>query len=188
MNAVMEVYTGTDCSILSIITCEDNNDNGNGSSMPVINLTGTPNATIWVRVWGVDGTTGTFTICVLNYITFNYTGVPNTRAPIEGEPLVVPDEVSPNAVDAIDQPEVKISPNPVSDQLSVTVQQTEESRVIGLRMMDPSGKTMFSNEFEPVDDNQFHYNLDVSTLQPGMYVLQVQTTGKMIAQKVMVVR
>ena len=187
-NAVMEVYTGSDCSIMSIITCEDNNDNGNGSSMPVINLTGTPNATIWVRVWGFDGSEGTFTICVFNYISFNYAGAANTASPLEGEPIVVPDEVAPDAIDAIDQPEVKISPNPVSDQLSVTVQQTDDSRVIGLRMMDLSGKTMISNEFEPVNEDQFKYNLDVSTLQPGMYVLQVQTTGKMIAQKVMVVR
>jgi hypothetical protein len=50
-NAVMEVYTGNECGIQSIISCEDNNDNGNGSSMPVINLTGTAGATIWVRVW-----------------------------------------------------------------------------------------------------------------------------------------
>jgi hypothetical protein len=187
-NAVMEVYTGTDCSILSIITCEDNNDNGNGSSMPVINLTGTPNATIWVRVWGYDGSTGTFTICVLNYITFNDQVVPDTEVPMDGVPIVVPDEASPNEIDSDVKQEVFISPNPVSDQLNVMVRQTEESRVIGLSMMDLSGKKMFSQEFEPVVQNQFHYSMDVSQLEPGMYVLQVQTTHGMIAEKVMVVR
>lgn len=187
-NAVMEVYTGTDCNIQSIIACEDNNDNGNGSSMPVINLTGIPNATIWVRVWGIDGSTGTFTICVFSYISFNYTGVTDTEVPDEGMPIVVPDEVSPNTMDLVEQPEVLISPNPVSDELNVRVLQTDESRVTGLRMMDPSGKMIFSTAIAPVDEQQFHYNLDVSNLEPGLYVLLVQKTGSLIAEKVMVVR
>src|SRR4030095_1715530 len=53
-DAVMEVYVGPDCSNLSFLTCEDDNTNGNGSMMPVINLIGYPNAMIWVRVWGYN--------------------------------------------------------------------------------------------------------------------------------------
>ena len=187
-NAVMEVYTGTECSVLSLIACEDNNDNGNGSAMPVINLTGTPSTTIWVRVWGNNGSTGTFTICVFNYISLNYSEVPVTDIPFEGMPIVTPDVASPNDMDSNTEAEIFISPNPVSDQLKVEVRQTAERRVIGLRMMDISGKMKFSQEIEPIDQNQFHYTVDVSSFEPGLYLLQVQTTSGMTTEKVMVVR
>ncbi len=186
-NAVMEVYTGTDCGVKSFIACEDNNDNGNGSSMPVINLTGTPNAIIWVRVWGFDGSTGTFSICVFNYISLNYNGVADAVTPDVGEPIYQVDK----DVVAIQKdvlPEIRISPNPVSDQLNVVVQQTEQSRVIGLKFVDLSGKIMLSQEIEPAEANEYKTRIDVSDFIPGIYVLQVQTTSGMMTKRVSVVK
>lgn len=188
-NAVMEVYTGTDCNILSVITCEDNNDNGNGSSMPVINLTGTPSSTIWVRVWGYDGATGTFTICVLNYISFNYQVNADDVSPIEDGPRVVMDDMVQPSIDIVDQPlTISVIPNPANDHIQIRVQQTTESRVTGLRMMDLSGKVITTQDIEPVKESLFRYSMDVSTLEPGMYVLQVQTSSGMLAEKVTIVR
>lgn len=186
-NAVMEVYSGTDCSILSLIACEDNNDNGNGSSMPVINLTGSPNATIWVRVWGYDGATGTFTICVFNYISFNYTAIAEENAPEEGIIIEEVEEAVP-FVEAHFRPELQLTPNPVSDQLNVEVLQPEGTQVIGLRIVDLSGKTAFTQKVERVDEDVFRTQVDVSDLQPGIYVLQVQTTKGMLAEKISVIR
>jgi len=57
-----------------------------------------------------------------------------------------------------------------------------------LRMMDISGKMKFSQEIEPIDQNQFYYTVDVSSFEPGLYLLQVQTTSGMTTEKVMVVR
>jgi len=202
-NAVMEVYTGADCAFQSVITCEDDNENGNGSLMPVINLTGTPNATVWVRIWGKDGEKGTFTICVLNYLTYDYQGGLNTDSPMEGIPVVVPDIAGPNTevshvgvptaeasteVDVKDQPQVVISPNPVSEQLNVSVRQTSASQVIGLRMMDLSGKIVLNQDIAPKVESQFNYHVDVSTFVPGIYMMQVQTTSGVVVEKVMVVR
>jgi hypothetical protein len=140
---------------------------------------------------GFDGAIGTFTVCVLNYISFNYAGPVDNTSPIaDGVPLVMPDVATPDTenMEPVDLPEVQVSPNPVSDQLDVLVQQTDESRVIALRMMDISGKTMISQEVEPVNESEFRYSMDVSNIQPGLYVLQVQTTKGMIAEKVTVVR
>ncbi len=187
-NAVMEVYSGTDCSILSLITCEDDNDNGNGSKMPVINLTGTPNATIWVRVWGFDGSTGTFTICVFNYISFNYTTMLNADAPDEGAPLVEFDQAVPVSTNMDSKAELRVSPNPVSDRLDVMVSQTETCRVMGLRIMDLSGKIRFIQNVEPSALNRFRTGVDVSNLAPGIYVLQVQTTDGTMAEKISVIK
>jgi hypothetical protein len=187
-NAVMEVYSGTECSVLSLIACEDNNDNGNGSAMPVINLTGTPSTTIWVRVWGHNGTTGTFTICVFNYISLNYNEFPDDGNPEVGEPLVAPEEASPKEMELNDEAEILISPNPASDQLNIMVRQTDERRVIGLSMIDLSGKRISSQDMEPVAESEFRYSMDVSNLEPGMYVLQVLTTSGMMTEKVSVIK
>jgi len=187
-NAVMEVYSGTDCSILSLIACEDNNDNGNGSSMPVINLTGTPNATIWIRVWGFGGSTGTFTICVFNYISFNYAVPKDTNVPAVGGPIEELKEAVSVAMELDRKPEIRLSPNPVSDVLNVEVLQTEECRVIGLRITDLSGKIRLTQKVEPVEEDNFRSGVDVSTLVPGIYVLQVQTTSGMMAEKISVIK
>ncbi|HJW31535.1 MAG TPA: fibronectin type III domain-containing protein, partial [Saprospiraceae bacterium] len=104
-NAVMEVYSGTDCGIMSFIACEDNNDNGNGSSMPVINLTGTPKANIWVRVWGYDGATGTFSICVFSGISVNYAVVENTENVDQGESTEVLENALVPTIEGANQPD-----------------------------------------------------------------------------------
>jgi hypothetical protein len=188
-NAVMEVYTGSDCGILSYITCEDNNDNGNGSSMPVINLTGSPNATIWVRIWGYDGSTGTFSICVFDHISINYTGILNSEQPDAGESLDDQlEEFTPVTSDLVETPEVQITPNPVSDQLFVVVKQTDENQVVGLMLTDLSGKTVSVQTAEPNGLHRYQTQLDVSGLLPGMYVLQIRTTSGVIAEKISVVR
>ena len=156
--------------------------------MPVINLTGTANATIWVRVWGFEGSTGTFTICVFNYISFNYVRPDFLFDPAAGESV---DELE-NAIQVPDdsevQPGIHISPNPVSDQLNVEVQQTDISRVVGFRMLDLSGQSVIDQKVEPVVDKAFRTGVDVSGLVPGMYLLQVQTTTGMMVEKVMVIR
>ena len=77
---------------------------------------------------------------------------------------------------------------PVSDQLNVMVRQTEERRVLGLRILDLSGKMMFSEDYVPVIESQFRSIVDVSSFVPGIYVLQVQTTSGMMMEKVMVTK
>ena len=187
-NAVMEVYTGPDCGVMSFIACEDNNDNGNGSSMPVINLTGTPSATIWVRVWGYDGSAGTFNICVFNFVSVNKSDLTEVYNIEDGMLLDELQDDVPVSEEIHVPADIQISPNPVSDELNVIVQQTESTRVAGLRILDLSGTQVITQKVDPVSDTEFKTRVDVSTLVPGIYVLQVQTTTGMIAEKISVVR
>lgn len=186
-NAVMEVYSGSDCNFLSVIACEDNNDNGNGSSMPVINLTGTPNATIWVRVWGFEGSTGTFTICVFDDISFDRV-VPQVTPVADEIPNVVEGQKADPDVINISSTQLQISPNPASDILRVNVLQTEECTVAGIRILDLSGKIVFTQKYETINHDDFNSSVDVSGLLPGIYLIQVQTNCGLMTEKISVMR
>lgn len=187
-NAVMEVYVGTDCSNLSYLTCEDDNLNGNGSAMPVINLIGYPNAMIWVRVWGYGGVTGTFSVCVLDYQSSNFTGADENIESSFGEEL---GDLQPEAVhfttDYAVVPTAHVSPNPTSDILNVTLGQTEKCVVSGLVMTDLSGKVVLRKEYKASGTTEFRDELDVSAFTPGIYILQLVTTSGIITEKVSVI-
>ncbi len=59
----MAIYSGTNCSSLSLIAC---NDDGGTGLMPRISQSGlTPGSTIWIRFWEYgNNNNGTFGICV----------------------------------------------------------------------------------------------------------------------------
>ncbi len=185
-NAVMEVYSGTTCEFLSLITCEDNNDNGNGSTMPVVTISGTANATIYVRVWGLEGSTGSFSICVFDFVSMDFTGRPVDIINADAGEDLTERENHPIGVRA-DHPQLMISPNPVSDRLKVQVELSNNSKVLDIRMIDLSGKVMGSWK-APGDQATYNAEVDVISFVPGMYLLQVQTTEGIITEKVMVVR
>jgi hypothetical protein len=187
-DAVMEVYAGNSCSALIFIACEDDNINGNGSMMPVISVEGYAGATIYVRVWGYWGQTGTFNICVFNYES-NNSIVPDEELepsvsggnilPIESAGKISKDQVVPEPL--------HISPNPTRDVLQVKYAQTEESVVTRIVMMDMSGKVVFVRNYPPNDNPEFQDQLDVSSFAQGIYVLQVATTGGILAERISVV-
>ena len=187
-NAVMEVYVGTSCSSMYFITCEDDNTNGNGSDMPVINLSGNPGASIWVRVWGHGGSTGTFDICVFNYQS-------NDLADVD-DLVVVPTSNDP--FDKIDAPEpsektddislkLRLAPNPADDVLHVSIGQTDESIVTDVIMTDMSGQIVLKKKYQPEVSNEFNDQLDISHLTPGVYILQLMTTTGIVSGRVSVV-
>jgi hypothetical protein len=188
-DAVMEVYNGTSCSGLSYIICEDDNNDGNGSTMPVINLQGFSGQTIWVRVWGYNGTSGTFSICVFNFWSNNYAGN------VDNEGNSIPDQIDPSSsvvqetsIDD-DAPSVlHVMPNPASDRLRVTFLQTSDVRVTALAISDMSGKRIFTKDYEHSEVREFSDQFDVSGYVPGMYILQLMTTTGIQSEKVVIAR
>jgi gliding motility-associated-like protein len=59
----MAAYSGSSCSNLSLINCND--DGSANGLMPYLNLTGlTAGATIYIRFWDYSDGTGTFSLCV----------------------------------------------------------------------------------------------------------------------------
>ena len=185
-DAVMEVYKGPDCNNMTYLACEDDNYNGNGSTMPVLSVTGNQAATIWVRVWGYGGTTGSFNICVFDYQSNSLVGNTHTLDVAPPEDLSVVPE-STKTID-FDTPSIlQISPNPASNLLNVNYTQTEDRYVTAIVMTDMSGKIMIRNDYQSKGVSEFGEQLDVSRLTPGMYILQVVTTKGILSEKVMVV-
>lgn len=188
-DAVMEVYVGDNCSTLSYLTCEDDNTNGNNSSMPVVNLIGYPNAMIWVRVWGYGGSTGTFNICVFDYQSNSLGADDSQVTPIAEEQFIelnsAPNEAQ-TQKDEDSSPILQVAPNPVSDVLYVTFLQTETCIVSGLVLNDISGKIVVRKEYQSENFLEFKEELDMSELTPGIYILHLITTTGILSEKVSV--
>ncbi len=187
-DGVMEVYVGNSCSGMSFLTCEDDNNNGNGSKMPVISLSGGPNVTIFVRVWGYGGSTGTFSICILNYQSANYAGDDHTFIiPDEGKPIATLDKSVDTPVDGEISSTLTVAPNPANDILNVTYSETTFDIVSGLALIDVSGKVILKKEYETGDAHEFNEQLDIAELSSGIYILQLKTTSGIITRKISVV-
>ncbi len=187
-DAVMEVYRGGGCADLEYIFCEDDNSQGNGSTMPVITITGTANETIWVRVWGYAGTKGTFSICVLDYQSTNLAAPDDSDEPIiEGESFDVVEIQQQPFNDRIINTTLQVFPNPTRDVIQVLYTQTKESTISRMVMMDMSGKIVDNKEYQSTDSLQFSEQLDVSSMVPGVYILRVFTTSGILTEKVSVI-
>ncbi len=186
-DGVMELYEGTTCGALTYLACEDDNVNGNNSTMPVLTLNAAAGATIYVRFWGYYGSSGTFNICVLDYMSVNLAENDEDEEAIDGDLL---DEVEvETTVEEIFKvsPLHHVSPNPTSDILNVTLEQTEESIVTGVAIMDLSGKIVLRKDYQSKDIVEFRDQLDLSRLTPGMYVLQILTTSGIVTEKISVI-
>ena len=187
-DAVMEVYRGGGCADLEYISCEDDNSTGNGSTMPVISVTGSANETIWVRVWGYAGTTGTFNICVFDYQSNNFATPDNSDEPvIDGRPIDVVEMSDKPIKNNTGSATLQVSPNPTRDILQIRYAQTVESTVTRIVMLDMSGKMVDNREYQSTGSAVFSDQLDVSSLAPGMYVLRVITTSGIMTEKVSVI-
>ena len=188
-DGVMEIYSGADCSSLVYLYCEDDNTSYNGSLMPVISITGSPNETIWVRVWGYAGTTGSFSICVFDYQSNNYAGQDESADAIADQPLSAFEvELEKTFVEYSSlTPSLHISPNPTRDVLQVSYNQSATSTVSRILLMDMSGKVVFKKEYSTTDIHEFKDQLDVSAMAPGMYVLRVTTTTGILSEKISVI-
>ncbi len=188
-DAVMEVYNGSSCSGLNYIICEDDNNNGNGSTMPVINLQGFAGQTIWVRIWGYNGTSGTFSICVFNYWSNNYS------IPEDNETNSIPDQMDSGSsvvkdifTDEDAVAVLHVMPNPASDRLQVSLVQNGHNQVSALAISDMSGQRIFFKHYEDSDIRVFTDQLDVSGYVPGMYILQLVTAEGIQSEKVVINR
>lgn len=185
-DVVMEVYVGNSCGSLAFLNCEDNNSNGNGSNMPVITVEAAAGVTVWVRVWGLNGATGTFSICVFDSASVDYTGGNNAdNAPHDGNII---DEVQ--AVDNGSEEILNtytVSPNPTSDVLNIRYEQIPENIVKGVVMTDLSGKVMVKRNYDAKGTVEFRDQLNLAGWTPGIYVLQIVTTNGIISEKISVI-
>jgi Viral BACON domain len=129
-DAIMTLYTAdsSNCNNLNnlvALACEDDNNNGNRSLMPVLTARAASGTRVYVRVWGFSQQRGTFNICALDYDTVNIRGGGNPISSVR---------------------RLNVYPNPASSQVTVeyfgTGMTSEEPSVINV--FDLLGRTVVS--------------------------------------------
>ncbi len=80
---------------------------------------------------------------------------------------------------------IALSPNPAKSTLSITGLPTNEK--VKITVVDFSGNTAMSHELPPVPPNagamSASYDLNISSLHAGNYVLKVETNGEMVTRQ-----
>ncbi len=80
---------------------------------------------------------------------------------------------------------ITLSPNPAKSTLSITGLPTNEK--LKITVVDFSGNTAMSHELSPVPPNagatSASYDLNISSLHAGNYVLKVETNGEMVTRQ-----
>jgi hypothetical protein len=199
-DAVMAVFWGSGCTSLNYVACEDDNDNGNGSYMPVMTITGQAGTQLWIRVWGYNNAGGTFSICAMNYSTANFNGEPEGPVyhidPTQMNPYPVEEAQPDVAVVLTDRDQAsektdlgaigKVYPNPSNGFVTLPLMLTEEASV-EVWISDVLGSVVYrSNWTKMAGDHQV--SLDLGSLQPGIYTLRCSSGEVTEVQQLQVMR
>ena len=108
-----------------------------------------------------------------------WTGGENRSLIITDEDVVVNDVwAEPTSVDEQELVNISVFPNPASGNVNVVSQTKIKSIVV----FDISGKMMLSN----MNVDEFEYRFDVSPMEPGLYIIQLQTEHGWISRKLQV--
>lgn len=188
-DALMAVFWGSGCTSLNYVACEDDNDNGNGSYMPVMTITGQPGTQLWVRIWGYNNTGGTFNICAMNYSTANFNGEPDGPVyhidPTQSQPYPADGvrlddtESLVNRDEAAEKPDMgaigKVYPNPATGLVTLPLNLQEESGV-EVMISDVLGSVVYRRQWTEMA-GEHQAALDLGALQPGIYSLRCSSGG-----------
>ena len=83
-----------------------------------------------------------------------------------------------------DENKIELFPNPVVDQVRVTIDLVDRSDKVQVMIMDLAGRILQNNEYSDLQTAQFDYN--VRQLPAGNYLLQVRTDEGIKTQKFVV--
>ncbi len=207
-DAMLAVYWGSACNSLTYIVCEDDNANGNNSTMPVMTIVGTAGTMLWVRIWGYDDAVGSFKICALNYSSAD-------NATFEGKVVYLnKTEETPVAFDepAItnlsaetyeindtegleDRSETKtlivatvgnIVPNPTSGFATLTYSVVKEGSV-HIQVFDALGRSVLEQHTSEAP-GAYQATLDLSAMTSDVYFVRFQSGAIVRVQKVELLR
>lgn len=97
------------------------------------------------------------------------------------ETISVPNSVNTPDIQGIDQiSNLKVYPNPVEDQISVSANFASNQDLISIRILDVSGRTMFAQNFNNVPSGNWNQRIQLGRYinKPGMYMLQIIGSDK----------
>jgi len=203
-DAIMAVYYST-CSNPIYVTCEDDNDDGNESLMPVIGISGTPNTQLWIRVWGYNNTSGTFKICALNYssadfdpetqfvqipdktakgITFEQAEISDWQEPIPLGKIAKnkPEDLFNAGFNSADS-KLMVVPNPANDLFTLKYLNTN-SEEMQIYVFNTIGNMVYSANKSYADQQE---SISVKNWPSGLYTVRIlmgehSETAKLIIQ------
>gem|GEM_PF-576382 len=178
-DAVVAAYSGSSCNGLSLFGCID--DNANGDPMPDFTVTASPGSTVWLRIWGYMGSTGTFNICIQAVSAFS--GEP-TEAVLSAEVAAETLAASSRSVAPQPKPDdrsgaLSVFPSPAVDMLTLHWSLPDAAAAIDeLVLLDMQGRQALQL-LSPVSESSdaFQYTVPVSGLVPGVYVAKVRSGG-----------
>jgi hypothetical protein len=81
--------------------------------------------------------------------------------------------------------QVKIYPNPAYSQATVEFTNANRSGQVSADLLDAQGSTLKSFR---VPDNNRKFNIDVSEIPAGFYLLRIMTSGNVVTKKIFVIR
>ena len=193
---VVALYYGNSCTDICYLACRFDNSNPNAGSSPTISLSGTPGLDIYIRVWGYNGTRGTFRIGVTNTIP-SY-GLIANRNPLqvatEQKTALGFDNVAPvtlftplasNAIQSKDF-DVKAYPNPAKQSLTVDYTLEDDTQNVSIFMSDVSGRVVYVKNTEGVKGINNHI-INVENMVNGTYILKVTHNNQQKVQRIQVV-
>ena len=185
-DGIMEIYRGADCNSLSYLFCEDDNSFHNSSTMPVVTISGYQNETIWVRVWGYAGTTGSFGICVFDFASNDLVAPDATDEIMDG--AVINESVIAKQINEAKDiaTSLRISPNPSRDVVNIRMNGVSSTSVSRLDVFDVSGQLVLTRDYINTSAVMFEETLDVTDLTEGMYLIQITTSNGVMTGKLSV--
>ena len=187
-DAVMAAYVGSNnsCTALTYFYCIDNY---NSNLMPQVTfINGTPGQYIWLRFWGKNGATGSFTICaqignspqgfagesdelIVNIPDMEDQAI-DLREDVRNEPAM-------HAPATIVEP-LQIYPVPAVEQVTIAGEVAELTENVILRILDINGSLMREQTNLHIESGQFSTTLNISELPNGTYAVTVQAGNKML--------
>jgi hypothetical protein len=195
---VVALYYGNSCTDICYLACRFDNSNPAAGSSPTISLSGTPGLDIYIRVWGYNGTRGTFRIGVTNTVPSYGSLIANRnllQQATEQKTALGFDNVAPVTLvmplgtAAAVKPkefEVKAYPNPVKQSLTVDYTLEHDAQNVSISMSDISGRVVYVKNTEGVIGVNNHI-INVENMATGTYILKVMHKNQQKVQRIQVV-
>ena len=163
-NIVVTAYSGTSCGALTAFGCIDNNVNGD--NMPDFTVTSSSQY-VWLRIWGYNGATGTFNICVKTVSGFAGN---NDEGLTENETEVAERSQETGSSTAA----MKVYPVPATSILNIEMPLADDVQA-NVSIYDQNGRLVLEQSDIPTTGAGIHETLDISALPEGNYILRVST-------------
>ncbi len=180
-DGVIAAYAGEICSSLgNSFGCLDDY---NGNLMPSGYITGTAGATYYLRFWGKNGATGTFSICIQTAAAF--TGAEDGDAPVLSDQAVetrsseASENTTPASAAAL---ELKLYPVPARDHITVSLNLPEDG-ALSIQLFDMTGKMVQETTETQTGVGEYTKELDINDLPKGAYIVKVKAVEQVMTGK-----